>query len=786
MKLNKITKLFALVGLGASLTLAGCMDTPNASVRPAKENSVSQTIWKDNSTQMDQFISELMAKMTTEEKIGQLNLLTSNWDTTGPTMSDDYLEQIKSGKVGAIFNAFTAKYTKELQRVAVEETRLGIPLLFGYDVIHGHRTIFPISLGEAASWDMDAIREGSRIAATEAAAEGIHWTFAPMIDISRDPRWGRVSEGSGEDVFLSTEIARARVQGFQGDDLKALDTVLACAKHYAAYGQAQAGRDYHTTNMSERELWDTYLPPFKATVDEGAASFMTAFNELNGIPATGSNFLLNDVLKTQWGFEGFVVTDYTAINEMVPHGFAADEKHAGELALNAGVDMDMQGSVFTSHLNESLEEGKVSIEKIDNAVRRILEMKYRLGLFEDPYRYSDEERQEQTIYKPEFIEAARDMARKSMVLLKNEQQVLPLKKSGQSIALIGPLADSKQDMIGSWSAAGERWNKPVTLFQGLKEKLGDQAKIHYAKGASYEFDAKGTEGFDEAIAAAKKSDVIVMAMGENWRMTGEAASRVDLDLPGNQQALMKELKKLGKPMVLVLMNGRPMTINWADENVDSILETWYAGTVGGHAIADVLFGDYNPSGKLPMTFPRAVGQVPIYYNMKNTGRPIKPEDPEQKYVSRYLNTPNTPLYPFGFGLSYTTFGYSDITLSADTLSSGASIKASVTVTNTGDYDGEEVVQLYIRDRVGSVTRPVKELKGFEKIMLAKGESRQVEFEIRPEQLAFHGADMSYGYESGEFDVYIGSSSTDVKQSSFTLTESKTLQPAKAPMWSSIK
>ena len=783
MKLNAITKAFACLGLGASLMLAGCQNTgtPNATAAE-KPASVSQTVWKDNTEAMSKFVSDLMAKMTTEEKIGQLNLLTSGWDTTGPTMSDDYLEQIKAGRVGSIFNAFTADYTRELQQAAVEDTRLGIPLLFGYDVIHGHRTIFPISLGEAASWDMGAIERASRVAATEAAAEGIHWTFAPMIDIARDPRWGRVSEGSGEDVYLGTEIAKARIKGFQGDDLSALDTVLACAKHYVAYGQAQAGRDYHTTNMSERELWDTYMPPFKAAVEEGAATFMTAFNELNGIPATGSKFLLRDVLKEQWGFEGFVVTDYTAINELIPHGYAADGAHAAEIALNAGVDMDMQGSLFIDNLGQSLKDGDVTMAQIDDAVRRILEMKYRLGLFEDPYRYSDKARQEQTIYKQAFMDEARDMARKSMVLLKNQNTVLPLKKEGQSIALIGPLADSNQDMIGSWSAAGERWNKPITLLQGLKDKLGENAPILYAKGASYDFKSEGTtEGFNEAIAAAKKADVIVMAMGEKWDMTGEAASRVSLDMPGNQQALMKELKKLGKPMVLVMMNGRPLTINWADQNVDAILETWYAGTVGGHAIADVLFGDYNPSGKLPMTFPRSVGQVPLYYNMKNTGRPIKPDDPEQKYVSRYLNTPNTPLYPFGYGLSYTSFDYSDITLSTSELTSGGSIKASVTVTNSGNYDGEEVVQMYIRDKVGSATRPVKELKGFDKISLAKGESQEVTFTLTPEDLAFHRADMTYGYEAGEFDIFIGTDSVNVSSASFTLAESKTLGEAKAPM-----
>ncbi|WP_416307879.1 beta-glucosidase BglX [Neptunicella sp. SCSIO 80796] len=767
--MKKFNKSLLCLSIGVSITLAGC-GSVNNKVMPEPVNSavVSQIIWHDNKAEMDQFINELMAKMTLQEKIGQLNLLTSGWDKTGPTMSDDYQEQIKLGKVGSIFNAFTADYTRGLQKLAVEETRLGIPLLFGYDVIHGHRTIFPISLGEAASWDMQAIQDGSRVAATEAAAEGIHWTFAPMVDISRDPRWGRMSEGSGEDVFLGTAIARARVKGFQGDDLAATDTVLACAKHYAAYGAAQAGRDYHTTNMSTRELWDTYLPPFEAAVQEGVATFMTSFNELNGVPASGSEYLLDDILKQRWGFEGFVVTDYTSINEMVPHGYAKDLKHAAQLAINAGVDMDMQGSAYSDNLQQLLNEGKVSQAKIDQAVRRILEMKYRLGLFDDPYRYSDNDRQKAEIYKQDHLDAARDMARKSFVLLKNDNKVLPLSDK-KSIALIGPLADSKQDMIGSWSAAGERWKRPVTVLEGLKARFGDKLKINYAKGAGYEFDHTDTTGFKDAIAAAKKSDVVVLAMGEKWNMTGEAASRVDLGFPGTQLALMKELKKLGKPMVLVLMSGRAMNLSWADDNVDAILDVWYPGTEGGHAVADVLYGDYNPSGKLPVTFPRSVGQVPIYYNMKNTGRPYDPQGAEQKYRSRYLDSPNSPLYPFGYGLSYTHFDFSEVSLSNSKLDPQGSIKASVVVTNSGDTDGEEVVQLYVQDLVGSVTRPVKELKGFKKIHLRRGESKEVIFTLTPQDLAFHRIDMSYGAEAGDFNLYIGNSSDTTNKVSFSLS-----------------
>lgn len=767
-------------GVVLALALGACNPNtvPETTGSAQQQTTGSATVAPVQQTAMDQFISELISKMSIEEKVGQLNLLSSDWDKTGPTLSADYQEQIKAGKVGAVFNAYTANFTRELQKMAVEQTRLGIPLLFGYDVIHGHRTIFPISLGEAASWDLASVKASARVAATEASAEGLHWTFAPMVDISRDPRWGRISEGSGEDVFLATELAKARVHGFQGDDLKATDTVLACAKHYAAYGQAQAGRDYHSTDMSERELWETYLPPFKATVDAGVGSFMTAFNDLNGVPATANHYLIKDILKHRWGFDGFVVTDYTSINELVPHGLAEDLSHAGQLALNAGVDMDMQGAVYSKHLPELLAQGKVSEAQLDQAVRRILEMKYKLGLFEDPYRYSDEQRQADQIYKAEHLAAARDGARKSFVLLKNENKVLPL-SAKQSIALIGPLADSKADMIGSWSAAGDRITKPVTLREALVERLGPDTPIHYAKGAGYEFTDTDQSGFAEAIAAAKKADVIILAMGEKWDMTGEAASRVELDFPGTQHALMKELKKLGKPMVLVLMSGRPMTINWANDNLDSILHTWYAGTQGGHAIADVLYGDYNPAGKLPVTFPRHVGQIPIYYNMKNTGRPYEPEGPEQKYRSRYLDSSNQPLYPFGFGLSYTSFSYSAVTLSSAQLKPAEEITASVTLTNTGDRAGEEVVQLYIQDKTASVTRPVRELKGFQKVMLDKGESKTVQFSIKAADLAFYNLDMAYVAEAGEFNLFIGTDSTASNQATFQLTNTVQLQSAMA-------
>ena len=755
--------------LGTQLSPAPLFAKP-AAMAP-QQTEVDAAGWLRPDGKMDRFIADLMAKMTLDEKIGQLTLLTSNWESTGPTMRDGYKEDIRTGRVGAIFNAYTAKYTRELQALAVEGTRLKIPLIFGYDVIHGHRTIFPISLGEAASWDLQAIEKAARISAIEASAEGIHWTFSPMVDIARDPRWGRVSEGAGEDVYLGSLIAKARVRGYQGSDLSRPDTILATAKHFAAYGAAQAGRDYHTVDISERTMRDVYLPPFKAAADAGAATFMTSFNEYDGVPASGSRYLLTEVLREKWGFKGFVVTDYTSINEMVPHGYAQDLQQAGEQAINAGVDMDMQGAVYMENLGRSVAEGKVDTARIDAAVKAILEMKYRLGLFEDPYRYADEAREKATIYKAEFLDATRDVARKSIVLLKNNANALPLAATARSIAVIGPLGNSKEDMIGSWSAAGDRKTRPITLFEGLQTRAPKRTTVAYAKGASYAFeDAGKRDGFAEALALAQKSDVIIAAMGERWDMTGEAASRTSLDLPGNQQALLEELKKTGKPIILVLMSGRPNSIEWADTHIDAILHAWYPGTMGGHAIADVLYGDYNPSGKLPVTFPRNVGQVPIHYDMKNTGRPIELGEPGAKYVSRYLNTPNTPLYPFGFGLSYTSFGYSPVTLDKAKIRPGETLTASVTVTNSGARAGEEVVQLYVRDLVGSVTRPVKELKGFEKIMLKRGEKRTVRFMLTDADLAFTRQDMSWGSEPGQYKLWVGPSSAVGSEASFTLTE----------------
>lgn len=708
-----------------------------------------------------QRIDSLINEMTLEEKVGQLTLFTSDIDVTGPTMRENYREDILAGKVGAIFNAYGAEYTLQLQQMAVEETRLGIPLIFGYDVIHGFKTIFPIPLGESASWDLEAMEKAARIAAVESSAEGLHWTYAPMVDVARDPRWGRIAEGAGEDTYLSTQAAIARIRGFQGNDLSAVNTIMACVKHYAAYGAAEAGRDYNTVDISELVLRETYLPPFKAAVDAGVATFMTSFNELFGVPASGSEFLLQDILRDEWNFEGFVVSDYTSINEMVAHGVVADLKEAGEMAITAGLDMDMQGAVYYEYLPDLVNEGKVDEATVNTSVRRVLEEKYRLGLFDDPYRYVSEQRERDSVMTAEHMEAARDIARKSIVLLKNEEKTLPLDKEGKTIAVIGPLAANKKELIGSWSAAGD-WQKSVSLLQGIREVAGGN-EIVYTKGANINDDS--TQAFQEAIDAAQSADVVILALGEEALMSGEAASRSMIDLPGVQLELAKEIHALGKPTVVVLMNGRPLAIPWLAENVDAILETWFLGHQAGPAIADVLFGNYNPSGKLPVTFPRSVGQVPLYYNQKMTGRPIG----ENKYTSKYLDIPNTPLYPFGFGLSYTTFDYSDLQLSKGTLQAGDSLVISVQVENTGSVDGHEVVQLYIRDLVGNVTRPVKELKGFKKILLTPGQSQKVKFTIKTEDLAFYHRDLTFKPEAGAFKVFVGGNSVEVLEADFSYT-----------------
>lgn len=719
--------------------------------------------------QQQRFLTGLLQKMTLDEKIGQLNLLTSDMDVTGPFMKENYKQDILSGACGAIFNAYTPQYTRMLQDMAIK-TRLKIPLLFGYDVVHGHKTIFPIPLGEACTWDMELMEKTARIAAEEASADGLHWTYSPMVDIARDPRWGRVAEGVGEDTWFGEQVAKAKVRGYQGNDLSAPNTILACVKHFALYGAIEAGRDYNTVDMSRRQMYQFYLPPYKAAVDAGVASVMTSFNEVDGIPATGNHWLLTDLLRKEWGFKGFVVTDYTSINEMIPHGIVKNEYEAAELALKAGVDMDMQGSVYASQLKKLVEAKKIPVKLIDEAVMRILEAKYKLGLFDDPYRYCDTQRAARVIMNPEYLQTARETAQKSMVLLKNDG-VLPLRKT-QKIALIGPLGDAQRDMIGNWSAAGD-YKKSVTLLQGLKEA---GVQVTYVQGAQITDDAAlmaklGLQAGDAdallkaALEAARDADVVVLALGESQGMSGEAASRSDIGIPDAQKRLMEAVLKTGKPTVLALFNGRPMTLEWENTHVPAILETWFGGTQAGHAIADVLLGKYNPSGKLTMTFPRNTGQIPIYYNRKNTGRPM---DANNKYTSRYLDVPNDPLFPFGFGLSYTTFAYGPVQLNAASMAMNGTIRATVTVTNTGNYDGHETVQLYLRDVTASVNRPLQELRGFKKIFLRKGEKQEVSFDISTADLKFYDRNMQYVAEPGEFRVQIGSNSRDVQEVAFEL------------------
>jgi len=697
-------------------------------------------------------ITDLMAQMTLAEKVGQMTLFTSDWDQTGPTLREGYREDIKTGKVGAIFNAHTADYNRELQRISVEETRLGIPLIFGYDVVHGYRTIFPIPLGEAASWNVVSAQENARIAAREAASAGLHWTFAPMVDVARDARWGRVMEGAGEDVYLGQVMARARVKGFQGDDLANPFTVVACAKHFAAYGAAQAGRDYHTVDISERSLREIYLPPFKTALDAGVGTFMTSFNEVDGVPASGNHHLLTDILRNEWGFEGFVVTDYTSINEMIPHGIVANEAEAGELAANAGVDMDMQGAIYYNNLVDQVANDLVSLERVDEAVREILRIKYALGLFDDPYRYNDLERQRDNIFTADHIAAARAAARESLVLLKNDQQTLPLAKTIKKLAVIGPLAISQEDMLGAWHADGRGANC-VSVLSGIQEALGKGAAVTYLPGVPVVGD--DATGIPAAVAAAKLADAVIVVAGENWTMSGEAASRTDINLPGRQAELIRQLHATGTPVIVVLLNGRPLALTDIVDYADAILEAWYPGTAGGQAIADIVFGDYAPAGKLPITFPRSVGQIPIYYNMKNTGRPL---DFANKYTSKYLDESNDPLFPFGFGLTYTTFSFGTPEATVEQSRDSVTISVSIDVTNTGKRAGREVVQLYIRDLVGSVTRPVRELKAFQLVDLAAGERQTVQFSLTAEDLSFLRRDMSWGMEPGAFDIFIGNDS----------------------------
>lgn len=731
---------------------------------------------------MDRFIDALMRRMTVEEKIGQLNLPVTGEITTGQAKSSDVAKRIRNGEVGGLFNLKGVERIREVQRQAVEESRLGIPLLFGMDVIHGYETIFPIPLGLSCTWDMKAIEESARIAAVEASADGISWTFSPMVDVSRDPRWGRVSEGNGEDPFLGAAIARAMIRGYQGKDMSRNDEIMACVKHFALYGASEAGRDYNTVDMSRQRMFNEYMLPYQAAVEAGVGSVMASFNEVDGVPATGSKWLMTDVLRKQWGFDGFVVTDYTGINEMIDHGMG-DQQTVAALALNAGVDMDMVSDAFSGTLKKSVEEGKVSAAAIDAACRRILEAKYKLGLFDNPYKYCDVNRPKKQIFTKEHRAIARKTASESFVLLKNEG-VLPLSKKG-SIAVVGPLANTRSNMPGTWSVAAVLDNAP-SLVEGLREVVGDRAKVVTAKGSNLigdaDYEKRATmfgrelhrdnrtdrELLDEALKVAAGADVIVAALGESSEMSGESSSRTNLEMPDVQRALLQELLKTGKPVVLVLFTGRPLVLTWEEEHVPAILNVWFGGSEAAYAISDVLFGDVNPSGKLTATFPQNVGQIPLFYNHKNTGRPLQEGRWFEKFRSNYLDVSNEPLYPFGYGLSYTTFAYSDIHLSSTEMSADGELTATVTVTNTGSRDGAEVVQLYIRDLVGSVTRPVKELKGFEKIFLKAGESRKVSFSITPELLKFYNYDLQFVCEPGDFDVMIGGNSRDVKKARFLL------------------
>ncbi len=731
---------------------------------------------------MNSFISNLMSKMTVDEKIGQLNLVTPGGAVTGSVVSSDVDTKIRNGNVGGIFGINGPNLIRQAQDIAVKNSRLHIPLFFGLDVIHGHRTIFPIPLGLSCSWDMPMIQQSAHIAATEAAADGLNWAYSPMVDIARDPRWGRISEGAGEDPYLGSQIATAMVRGYQGNDLTANNTVMACVKHYALYGGAEAGRDYNTVDMSRIKMFQYYLPPYKAAVDAGVGSVMSSFNEVDGIPATGNKFLLTDVLRNQWGFKGFVVSDYTSVGEMTNHG-EGDLQQVSALALNAGLDMDMVSEGFLNTLKKSLQQGKVTQKQIDDACRRILEAKYKMGLFDDPYRHCDSLRATTSILTDSNRLAARKFAEHSFVLLKNNSNILPLKKTG-TIALIGPLADNQRNMLGTWNIRGQ-YNEDITVMQGIKNIAGSDVNVLYAKGANISDDSMtivntntlGTEieadsrtpqaMIDEAVATANKADVVVACLGEAADMTGEASSMSNISLQQSQENLLKALLATGKPVVVVLFNGRPMTLPYEDAHVNAMLDVWFPGTEAGNAIADVLFGNYNPSGKLSTSFPQNVGQIPIYYNHKNTGRPLNPGD-GHKFKSDYLDVTNEPLYPFGYGLSYTTFSYGDIRLSKTSVSGTESLTAAVTVTNNGNYDGEEVVQMYLHDKVASITPAVKQLKGFQKIFLKKGESKDVVFNINHSDLMFYNKDLTLMAEPGEFEVMIGGNSRDVKKVSFEL------------------
>lgn len=710
---------------------------------------------------IDQKVSELLSKMTLEEKVGQLVQYSGFEYATGPQNSNsaNVLNEIKQGKVGSMLNVAGAGETRKFQELALQ-SRLRIPLLFGQDVIHGYRTTFPVNLGQAASWDLTLIEKSERIAATEASAYGIHWTFAPMVDIARDPRWGRVMEGSGEDTYLGTQIGLARIRGFQGKGLGNLDAIMACAKHFAAYGAAVGGRDYNSVDMSLRQLNEIYLPPFKAAAEAGVATFMNSFNDINGIPATANKYILRDLLKGTWNFKGFVVSDWGSIGEMVPHGYAKDNKEAAEKAILAGSDMDMESRAYMAELPKLVQEGKVDTKLIDDAARRILVKKFEMGLFDDPYRFSNEKRQKEQTNNQENRKFGREFGSKSIVLLKNEKNILPLSRSTKTIALIGPFGKETSANHGFWSVAFKDDNQRiVTQFDGIKNQLDKNSTLLYAKGANA--DDQDRSMFAEAVETAKKADVVIMTLGEGHAMSGEAKSRSNIHFSGVQEELLKEVAKTGKPIVLMINAGRPLVFDWAADNIPVIMYTWWLGTEAGNSIADVLFGTVNPGGKLPMTFPRTEGQIPVYYNHYNTGRPAK-NNTDRNYVSAYIDLDNDPKFPFGYGLSYTQFKYADMNLSSTNLKGNQTLKISVNVTNSGNYDGEEVVQLYIRDLFGKVVRPVKELKRFQKVFIKKGENKTVSFTLTPEDLKFYDNELNFDWEGGEFDIMVGTNSRDVQ------------------------
>lgn len=773
MKISTTIFYTAIVSLKLSLiALLFSSTVNNPNVKPSSSTN-----------DIEQKVDSVLALMRLNEKIGQLVQYSGGWDATGPTSSqgDQHkLEKLKRGEVGSMLNVTSVASIRETQKIVMDNSRLKIPLIFAYDVIHGYKTIFPIPLGESASWDLELMQKSAEIAAKESAASGLHWTFAPMIDVSRDARWGRVMEGAGEDPFLNSKIGVARIKGFQGDDLSSEFTIAACAKHFAGYGFGEAGRDYNTVNIGVHELHNTILPPFKAAAEAGVATFMNSFNDIDGIPATGDKVLQRDLLKGEWNWSGLMVSDWGSIGEMIAHGYARDKKHAAEIALNAGSDMDMESYAYEAHLEALLNENKISIEHIDDAVRRVLRLKFELGLFDDPYKYCDEEREKNEVYTPENLAFAREVAKKSIVLLKNDNKILPLSKDIKSIAVIGPLANDKDSPLGNWRGKGE-YNSAVSLLEGVKGMVGKNTKVYYEKGVDLtiptvepganqflhplKFNTTDASGIPAAVAAAKKADVVLLAIGENAYQTGEGRSQVDIGFAGLQNELLEAIYKANKNVVIVLMNGRPMDLSRASEIAPSILECWHLGSESGNAIADVLFGDYNPSGKLPVSFPHHVGQEPLYYNQKNTGRPFS-----QNHVtfSGYRDAPKGALYPFGFGLSYTTFEYADLKLDQTEMAADGEIKVSVTVKNTGNVDGKEVVQMYIRDLVGSLVRPIKELKGFEKISLKAGDSKTVSFTINAELLQFYTANNKWEVEPGAFNVWIGGDSTTKLKASFNV------------------